>query len=238
MKGGRCVQWIFIGAGAWSTIATELTIPSKSDSILSMNEFNDPDWNLAQVAAWVVYRDAELVNQLANAGAHDFGAIGMYETMRPAHRQNHGALDDLVSALRNGSVEARGYHCDRSNRIEVIPKEAWADLHLRPPYAYKADNLAAQFQPWEHIRIENSAVKKQWPLTEKDTTHLQLHDWKLVKTFWESVTNGQSYRGSQRKLITEIQGQYGEQTSRTPPSRSQIQEYIKEWKLADPKSEN
>jgi hypothetical protein len=46
-----------------------------------MNEFYNPDWNLAQVAAWVVYREAALVNQLDNPGQHDFGAIGLHKTM-------------------------------------------------------------------------------------------------------------------------------------------------------------
>jgi hypothetical protein len=39
------------------------------DSIQFMNEFDNPDWNLAQVAAWVIYREAELVNQLADAAS-------------------------------------------------------------------------------------------------------------------------------------------------------------------------
>jgi hypothetical protein len=127
-----------------------------------MNEFDNPDWNLAQVAAWVVYREAALVNQLDNPGQHDFGAIGLHKTMWPDDRKSHSTLDDLKTSLRNGSIKAYGYQSDCPNKLESVPKEAWADLHLRPPYAYKAENLTAQIQPWQNIRIDSSAVKKLW----------------------------------------------------------------------------
>jgi hypothetical protein len=203
-----------------------------------MTEIDNLDWNLAQVAAWIVYREAELVVIMATAGARDFGTIGLYPSMWPEHRQIHSTLDDLKIALRNGLIEASGYQYDSPNKLEAVPKKVWADLHLRPPYAYSTENLTAMFQPWRNIRVESSAVKKHWPLTKKNTKHLQLHDWELVKGFWGSLTKEQFYQGSQRQLIEMIQNQYQKQTSLTPPSRSQIQKYIKEWKLAGPRSEN
>jgi hypothetical protein len=196
------------------------------DSIQFMNEFDNPDWNLAQVAAWVIYREAELVNQLADAGVHDFGAIGMYETMWPDRRQIHGTLDDLKISLRNGSIEAHGYHCDNPNKAVSVPKTAWADLHMRPPYAYRSQNLAENFQPWENIRVGSASVKAHWrsPLeVDGRTRYITAHIHELRDAAHECNQNL-----GHNELVTEIEERFQQRyPGKRVPSRSTIQRHLK-----------
>lgn len=192
-----------------------------------MTEFDNPDWNLAQVAAWVVYREAELVDLLSNAGAHDFGAIGMYETMWPVHRKFHGTLDNLKTSLRNGSIEAYGYHCDSPGKIEAVPKKAWADLHLRPPYAYKADDLTAKLQPWQNIRMDSTTVKKRWR-SVYETSGRSRFDWHTIRSIYEDVQESNP-DFSKNALILEAQGAYQDKFNRDPPSRTSFNRNIKNW---------
>lgn len=85
-----------------------------------MTEFDNPDWNLSQAAAWVVYREKALVEQCAKPTASSFSAIELYPSMWPNGRKQHGSLKDLHAALRGGEIEARGYHCDKHNSLAPI----------------------------------------------------------------------------------------------------------------------
>ena len=73
-------------------------------SILFMNEFDNPDWNLSQAAAWVVYREQLLVEQLGTTGASSSSAMETYPSLSPAEREKRGALKDRHSALRSGNI--------------------------------------------------------------------------------------------------------------------------------------
>jgi hypothetical protein len=192
-----------------------------------MDEFDNPDWNLAQVAAWVVYREAELVIQLANPDRHDFGTIGMYKSTWPDHRQIHDTLDDLMNSLRNGSITAYGYHCDSPNNLEPVPKKAWADLHLRPPFTYLTENLNVKFQPWKNIRFESSAVKKHWR-SVFETSGKSRFDWKTIRSIYEDVHKSNP-EFTKNNLIVEVQGAYRDKFNKEPPSRTSFFRNIKTW---------
>ena len=121
-----------------------------------MGAFDDKYWNLAQVSAWVIYREKKLVEQMANAAPLSFGAMGAYTEMWPAGRSNeHGTLSELHSALISGQLIARGYPHDDQDRLAPIPEREWPDLHLKPPFAYRSSRLAEQHQPWLDIRLDS-----------------------------------------------------------------------------------
>jgi hypothetical protein len=127
-----------------------------------MSSFDDRNWNLAQVAAWVVYREPALVDQLATPAPHAYGAIGLYKSMWPAGRKRRDNIDTLHKALVNGRLIARGYKNKNGDELLEIPSREWVDLHLAPPYAYKASNLVEKNEPWLDIRMDSAITKKLW----------------------------------------------------------------------------
>jgi hypothetical protein len=52
-----------------------------------MDSFDDKYWNLAQAAAWVVYREKKLLTQFEHPTREGFRSLGMYASMEPASRQ-------------------------------------------------------------------------------------------------------------------------------------------------------
>ena len=98
-----------------------------------MTAFDEPFWNLAQAAAWVAYRETELVEQLANADEAAFTAFGLYPTMWPEGRTQYAQLSELHRALIEGRLASKGYQEDRPSKLTEIPREDWQDLNLRPP---------------------------------------------------------------------------------------------------------
>jgi hypothetical protein len=75
-----------------------------------MDSFDDKYWNLAQAAAWVVYREKELVTRFEHPTREDFRSLGMYTSMEPASRQRINSLGDLSLALSDERLQAWGYH--------------------------------------------------------------------------------------------------------------------------------
>ena len=82
-----------------------------------MTHFDEPFWNLAQAAAWVVYREKKLVDNLADPKAGSFAAIGMYPSLWPDHRKQHGELSALHNALSDGRLKAKGCHEDEPDTL-------------------------------------------------------------------------------------------------------------------------
>jgi hypothetical protein len=134
-----------------------------------MDSFDDKFWNLAQAAAWVVYREKELVTRFEQPTREGFMSLGLYSSMEPTSRQKFGSLRDLSLALTNERLQAWGCRANDDSHLEAIPSLEWPDLDLAPPLAYHAKNRAHRYQPWTDIRVESAAAKKLWrtPL-EKD----------------------------------------------------------------------
>lgn len=191
-----------------------------------MTEFDNLDWNLSQAAAWVVYREKALVEQYANPTASSYSAVELYPSMWPNGRKQHGSLKDLHAALRRGEIEARGYHCDNNNSLAPIPKEAWADLHLKPPFAYRANQLSAQLQPWKNIRLESAAIKKYWR-SSLEVDGRTRYSTAFIHELRTEVFNCNPNLGH-NELIAEIEALYQKRhPNKTVPSRSTIQRHLK-----------
>ncbi len=57
-----------------------------------MDAFDDKYWNLAQAAAWVIYREKKLVTQFEQPTRDEFMSLGMYPSMEPSFRHEVGSL--------------------------------------------------------------------------------------------------------------------------------------------------
>jgi hypothetical protein len=192
-----------------------------------MDSFDDKYWNLAQAAAWVVYREKELVTRFEHPTREGFMSLGLYSSMEPTSRQKFGSLRDLSLALTNERLQAWGYRANDDSRLEAIPGLEWLDLDLAPPLAYHVKNRPQKYQLWTNIRVESAAAKKLWrtPL-EKDGRS------KYDKATVEQISNDLRSENpdiSQNELIGEIQVKYADQFGGKEPSRSSIQRYLKNF---------
>lgn len=192
-----------------------------------MSSFDEKYWNLSQAAAWVVYREIELVERTANPTPHSFGSIAMYPSSWPKNCIKHSTLGILLTALQKGSVVAMGYRCDGPKRLSKIPSAEWADFHLAPPYAYKADRLVEKFELWQDIRLESAAVKKKWRTFDEVSGRAKF-DWETIKQIYENLRLKHT-NISDNLLIVEIQLEYESRFNKAPPSRASIQPKLKLW---------
>jgi hypothetical protein len=184
-------------------------------------------WNLAQAAAWVVYRENELVGLLNSTEPGAFGAIGMYRTMWPKGRKTVGKLQELHDALTSGRLPARGYrnHKNSQHVLIDIPKREWADLHLAPPYAYDAAQLIQKIEPWRSIQVDSADMKRLWR-SELEVKGRSVFDHDLIRDLFRKaeVANPDM---SRNELIIEVQVAYVAQTNREEPSRSTVDRAIR-----------
>ena len=182
-------------------------------------------WNLAQAAAWVVYRDRILVESLVNPGPNAFGAIGMYPKMWPKERKKVDSLKQLQSALSAGRLVAHGYRSGECVLSE-IPNREWADLHLSPPQAYDASRLAQKVEPWLLIRVDAADVQRLWRTESERQSRSRFEPEVLRSLYAEAKAANPSF--SQNELIAEVQLAFTAETGRAEPSRSTIQRALKE----------
>lgn len=190
-----------------------------------MTAFEDRFWNLAQAAAWVVYRDAGLINHFEGASRESYMAFTMYPMTEPKVPQNVGEINSLYKSLVGDRLKAWGYRADEPNRLTEIPSHEWQDLHLAPPLAYDAKNLSAQYQPWRDIRVESANVRKLWR-SKHETSGRSKFDWDAIRIIHDDL-HEHNPAFSQNELIVEIQGEFRDRFNKEPPSRSSIQRQLK-----------
>ncbi|MBT6218522.1 MAG: hypothetical protein HN578_04100 [Rhodospirillales bacterium] len=192
-----------------------------------MNSFGDKYWNLAQSAAWVIYREKELVDQFEFASRQSFMALGMYPSMEPESRCKLGELHELSRSLIEGQIVAWGYRDGGSIHPEQIPSLEWADLDLAPPFAYHAKYRAAQKQPWTDIRFESAHIRKQWRSVH-ETSGRTKFDWIRVREIFEEA-NESNPDFSQNELIDEVQRIFEKLFNKDPPSKTSFLRQIRGW---------
>ena len=98
----------------------------------SHHSFDDTYWNLAQACAWVECREKQLVNDFRVADRNAYMALGMYPSMWPAGRRQHGSVEDLRRALEQGRTKSSGYRRNTPDNLEEIPAAEWTDFVIRP----------------------------------------------------------------------------------------------------------
>jgi hypothetical protein len=185
-------------------------------------------WNLAQAAAWVVYRENELVGLLNSTEPGAFGAIGMYRSMWPKGRKTVGKLQELHDALTSGRLHARGYrnHKNSQHVLIDIPKREWADLHLAPPYAYDAAQLIQKIETWRSIQVDSADMKRLWR-SELEVKAKSEYDHNRIRDLYAEAKTANPDM-TQNALVEEVQLAYADQKNSKEPSRSTVQRVIKQ----------
>lgn len=181
-------------------------------------------WNLAQAAAWVVYCENGLVEDLVSPEPGAFGAIGMYPTMWPKGREAVGTLDELHNALASGRLTARGYRINEPNILADIPKREWANLHLAPPHAYDASRLTQKIEPWRLIQVDAADLKRLWR-SKLEVKGRAKYDHELIRNLYDKA-KADNPDMTQNEWIGEVQLAYAEKKNGVEPSRSTIQRAI------------
>ena len=183
-------------------------------------------WNLAQAAAWIVYRENKLVECLSAPEPGAFGAIGMYPTMWPKDRKAVGKLEELHDALTSGRLTARGYRKSGQRVLIDIPKREWADLHLAPPYAYEAAQLIQKIEPWRSIQVDAADMKRLWR-SELEVKAKSEYDHNRIRDLYAEAKTANPDM-TQNALVEEVQLAYADQKNSKEPSRSTVQRVIKQ----------
>jgi len=141
-------------------------------------------------------------------------------------------LSELANALENGILKAFGLPNDSKQQYIEIPNVEWSGLTIAPPIVYRQDAKSGKFEPWTDIKFRSADMKRQWP-SEAQSKSRELYDWEAIEKIWRNIVTENPPPISERKIIILIQERYGEQESRIPPSRSQMQKHMKEWQVAD-----
>lgn len=191
----------------------------------SHHSFDDTYWNLAQACAWVEYREKQLVNDFRVADRNAYMAVGMYPSMWPAGRRQHGSVEDLRRALEQGRIKSSGYRRSTPDNLEEIPAAEWTDLQIRPPlvsFAGQPNN-----QPWIAVRLLSADMRKLWR-SVNEVSGRSRFDWAAIKTMYDQIKT-QNTEMTQNELITEVQGTFGDNFNKEPPSRTSFMRKIKTW---------
>jgi len=191
----------------------------------SHHSFDDKYWNLAQACAWVEYREKQLVNDFSVADRNAYMALGMYPSMWPAGRRQHGSVEDLRRALEQGRIKSSGYRRNTPDNLEEIPAAEWTDLQIRPPlvsFAGQPNN-----QPWKAVRLLSADIKKLWR-TDHEVTGRSKYDWTAIRTVYSDLSASNPDM-SQNELIIELQGAFEERFNKEPPSRTSLIRKIRTW---------
>lgn len=186
--------------------------------------FDHKYWNLAQAAAWVEYRDKQLVEELKSADRNTYIAIGFYPSMWPSGRKQRGQIEELRRALEEGRLISSGFRRGGQERLEGIPAAEWSDFVIRPPNVCFLEQTT---QPWHSVRLLSADMKKLWR-SVNEVDGRSKHDWDALREIYVALQT-QNPEMSKNELILELQGTYEDQLNKNAPGRSTIQNKIKTW---------
>ena len=140
-----------------------------------MDGFDEPYWNVVQVAAWILFRDPKWVNEAdEDTSFHPptmmfLAAVDLETPTDEAYQYPYtdGPEKILLNALQAGEVVAHGVRNNQGN-LEKISREKWTDLVLfddlkKGPYAAPRDFSRHNATQWYHLKFERSDVLKKWP---------------------------------------------------------------------------
>lgn len=192
----------------------------------TLSPFDHKYWNLAQAAAWVEYREKQLVEDLDTADRDAYMAIDMYDpSMWPAGREARGRIEDLRRALEESRLVSSGFRRGGRERLEDIPAAEWVDYVIRPPdvsFSGQPQNI-----PWESVRVLSAEMRRLWR-SVNEVDGRSKFDWAAVQTMFSEVKT-QNPEMSKNELITEVQGAFEDRFDKPAPSRSTLQRKISTW---------
>ncbi len=188
--------------------------------------FDHKYWNLAQAAAWVEYRDKQLVEDLKSADRNTYIAIGFYPSMWPPGRKQRGRIEELRRALEEGGLKSSGFRRGGRKRRKYIPAAEWVDYVIRPPdvsFSGQPKNV-----PWERVRVLSADMRRLWR-SDHEVDGRSKFDWLAIRAVYEDLSASNPDM-SQNELILELQGSYEDRFNKGAPSRTTIQRKIKTWR--------
>ena len=187
--------------------------------------FDGKYWNLAQAAAWVEYRENQLVEDFDTADRDAYMAVGMYPTMWPAGREWHGSVEELRRALEEARLASWGFRADAPDTLQEVPALEWADFVIRPPLVAFIGQLS-NF-PWHNVRVLSEEMKKLWR-SLNEVNGRSKYDWAVIRTMYDEV-RALNPKMTMNELIIEAQGAFEERFKKGAPSRTSFQNKIKTW---------
>lgn len=185
-------------------------------------------WTFAQALGWVIYRRHDVVAYVGPFGSGKLSLVTMYPSHFEPALENAGDGEELLNALREGRLTAKGKLANGDGVRPEIPAEDWALLKRYGDAIYEVPNgRSTTSQPWRDITLESAAVMKLWR-SKTEVSGRSRYDWARIKVLFQDA-RASNPDFSQNELIDETQGLYREQFNREPPSRTSIQRMIKEW---------
>jgi hypothetical protein len=181
-------------------------------------------WTLIEAAAWVTFRDLRVVDRFSQARPGDWSAFLAYPSERTQYEEVGKPLE-LFDVLRAGALQAYGRPASQDGPIEPIPSIEWHDLIPDVDGPYRRAVSRTKIEPWLGICIKRADVERQW--RGQDEIDGRSHfDSNWFKRGFAQL-NEQHPKMSKNRLIEELQMQFKAETGREPPSRTQVQRYIK-----------
>jgi hypothetical protein len=187
--------------------------------------FDHKYWNLAQAAAWVEYRDKQLVEELKSADRNAYIAIGFYLSMWPPGRKQRGQIEELRRALEEGRLISSGFRRGGQERLEGIPAAEWADFVIRPPLVFFFGQT--DIEPWGVVRVQSADMKRLWR-SIGEVEGRSTYDWAAIRPIYELLKT-QNPEMSKNELITEAQGAFEDRFNKGAPSITSFKRKIKTW---------
>ena len=185
-------------------------------------------WTFAQALGWVIYRRNDVVSYVGPFGSGKLSLVAMYPSHFEPALENAGDGEELLNALREGRLTAKGKLANGDGVRREIPAEDWALLKRYGDAIYEAQNdRSSTSQPWRDITLESATVMKLWR-SSTEVSGRSKYDWTRIKALFQDVC-ASNPDFSRNELIVETQGRYRDKFNKEPPSRSSFQRRMRNW---------
>jgi len=190
-----------------------------------MTIFDQTYWDLNQASLWIVFRNAELVEDSIPPINRRVPTMLMYPSMNDYEQV--GTIIELSKALESGNLYAHGRPADGGKQTQQIPVIEWSSLILEAPIAYISNIQEGKIQPWTDIKVKSAEVKKLWRSTLEKQSRSKF-DWDEIKKLHDRLQS-ENPSFSRNELILELQGEFEDKFNKPGPSRTTIQRKLKQW---------
>jgi hypothetical protein len=190
-----------------------------------MTIFDQTYWDLNQASLWIVFRNAELVEDSVPPINRRVPTMLMYPSMNDYEQV--GTIIELSKALESENLYAHGRPADGGKQTQQIPVIEWSSLILEAPIAYISNIQEGKIQPWTDIKVKSAEVKKLWRSTLEKQSRSKF-DWDEIKKLHDRLQS-ENPSFSRNELILELQGEFEDKFNKPGPSRTTIQRKLKQW---------
>lgn len=183
-----------------------------------------PYWTLVEAAAWVTFRDIQVVELFSQARQGDWSAFIAYPGERTQYEEVGKQLE-LFDVLRAGGLLAYGRPAAQEGQLQPIPQIDWHDLVPDVDGPYRRAVSGTKIEPWVGICLKRADVERQWR-RESEVEGRSRHNKNQFREQFQTLRH-QKPNLSKNELIEELQENYENETGREAPSRTSILRYVK-----------